>query len=444
MSQLSRRAERHLACAAWIVLACTAAPVTGAHARQVEPPVGEAQKTAASDLLKSLADASTAGTLTPARFASALLAAGPEETESCLAFLGEPFQARMEGEVTTALDRQRIRAALDGVPGLIVEIATLPQLGPKDRAHAYAVAMEVLAASSIQTSVPLLGSLLEAAPARRLSGSVSSGLQKTVARLAEDPQLSSPQLAGWIRAGGSTFSAAVVDGAVRAGALMKLVGCLHSTTGAEGVILNRVAGMIQRGAPVVPEATCAAVLPYLGSQGAFERREASAVLGMVGDRRHVAALIEALDDSEHMVRTSALKALKALTGMTISGDSGRWKLWYSEQEAWWSAKGSSLIASISSADRGELVSVLKEVCTRRLYRREIAAQLVQLLDRQRPHEVRVAIASLATLRDPSTLEPILQLREHPNALVRSSVEDAVVAFRHAGIKIARIQPLPAD
>lgn len=421
-------------------------PVAVAAASQDAPRAQEVtrapERAKPADLLAELVQASRLRKLTPESAAAALLAAGPEATAALYArILEAPVAGSSQG---FSLERLRVRKTLRAIPSVIVGIATLPTLSAKDRAHALSVTLEVLTGSDPETSIPALTRVLRAAATKPLPESVLARLKRTVTTLSSYPELRSGQVIQWIRAAGPRLSTSVIDGVGQSQAVMTLVGCLRVTTGAEGTILNRVAALIQRGTPVEAETAALAALPFLSSTGAFERKEASAILGFIGNRRHVQALIHGLDDDEHIVRTASLKALKELTGMTISGDPGRWKLWYQDQETWWTTVGSELVASIQSAPRRELVGVLASVSTRRLYRKEIAAQLLQLLHRSRADEVRLAVAGLATLRDPSTLPSILALRDHDNIEVRAAVENAVMAFRHAGIDARRVRSRPAN
>ena len=389
---------------------------------------------------KLLAEAQ-AGKLTDATAASLLLAAGPAETAQLFQWFSA---AKLDPSALPAVQRTRLEPALLGTPPVIVRIALLPQLSPADRHHAFKVALEAIIGVGNRASVQDFTSLIRGVAKTQSAASLRAQITDAVARLCSGSHVGASEVAAWLSAGGPALSTSIVDGVDRAKAVMVIVQCLQHTTGAEGALLNRAAGLIQRGEPVATESAVRATLPFLDSQNAFERAESSTILGLVGDRRHVGPLIAGLKDSESMVRTNTLKALKNLTGMTISGDADRWQRWHADQEQWWENKGASLVHSLGSARRHEIVSILKQVSTRRLYRKEISAQLLPMLKRAEADEVQVAVASLATLRDPSTLPEILKLRRHGDPRVRSSVEDAVVAFRHSGIKASRVKAIPGS
>lgn len=415
---------------------CVVAAMAGAHAAAATPPRATAAP-ARLDLLSELTRGATTGTFSAESAAAVILAAGPAPA----ATIYDQFEAATE---LTPTVRQRLQRALREAPAVIVTVASHPELEPSDRLHAHRVALEVLSSFPTPDAPELFTSTLSGLRSGNSAHGLGPRIEAVAAQLVTRRDFESHDAVVWLRAAGPSMGSSVVDGLAKARALMPLVDALRRHTGAEPVILNRVAGLIQRGEPVSPERTILATAPYLLSERAFERAEASAILGFVGDRRHVKPLIDCLNDEDHLVRTSALKALKSLTGMTISGDPRRWKQWHAAQKSWWDTGGADLVASMGTVGRNQLMGVLKDVSTRRLYRREISTQLVALLDRPRSDEVRVAIAGLATLRDPSTLGALLPLRNHPDSLVRASVEDAVVAFRHAGIKPSRVTRLPTQ
>ncbi len=391
------------------------------------------------ELIQQLLAVVAKGTLTDQQTATLMLEAGPQGT-------AEAFQwwnaTKRDHQSLPPVQRGRLEPALKAAPKVLLRIALLPQLGAAKQHHVYTVALEVIVGLGGAASAQDLTAVLQGAGASSVAPSLRTQVSSAVARLTTESQVGSTEASSWLKAAGLNLSTAVVDGLSEAKAVMTLIGCLGTNTGAEGAILNRAAGLIQRGEPVATEAAALQAVPFLRSDNAFERAESSTIVGLVGDRRHVKQLIVSLDDSEHMVRTNALKALKNLTGMTISGDASRWQQWHLEQESWWENTGAGLVDSLGSAGRRELIGILKEVSTRRLYRREITARLLPMLNRNRADEIRVVVASLATLRDPACLTAILELRDHHDPKVRSTVEDALVAFRHSGIKASRVKALP--
>ena len=391
------------------------------------------------EVITKLLAAAKTSTLTDDKAAMTLLDAGPGGTAEAFRWLNA---AKTDHAALPPLQRSRLEPVLKRAPAAILGIAQRPQYTTAAQNHAFTTGLEVIVGLGGESSAQDLTTWLQAASASAIGPALRPKITKAVARLATQPEIGSPEVSSWINAAGANLSTSVVDGVSQAKAVMSLIGSLHSSTGAEGAILNRTTGLIQGGEPVETGVAILAVLPFLSSQNAFERAESSSIIGLVGDRRHVKDLITGLDDGERMVRTNALKALKKLTGMTISGDASRWNQWHSEQEIWWDEKGADLVDSLRSARRNELVRLLKQVSTRRLYRKEITAQLLPMLQRAEWDEVRVAVASLATLRNPAALPAILELRGHVDPGVRSSVEDALIAFRHSGIRASRVKVLP--
>jgi HEAT repeat protein len=50
------------------------------------------------------------------------------------------------------------------------------------------------------------------------------------------------------------------------------------------------------------------------------------------EKEVIPALIQALDDESIHVRTSAVRALKAITGQDFGEDPARWQQWWEEQK----------------------------------------------------------------------------------------------------------------
>ncbi|MEM9379950.1 MAG: hypothetical protein AAGB93_08350 [Planctomycetota bacterium] len=394
---------------------------------------------AASDgPLQELLAPSAASKVTVEDLTARMLGAGPAESERFLRTLeAAAVRAQRAGESVDHL--ARVGGIVRRVPAKIASVIGHEEVPRRARADAIGVALGVLrrdpTEGSLATLVALLerGGPVEATEASRLE----PGVVAVVRELSGARVGTKAQVERLIDAASPHLAVAVVDGIAQGSApdhsLVRLVALLGRAPTLDGALLNRIQIVSSRHPVVADPAMLDRVARYLDHERSFARYGAAAALGSLGDREHVPELIVLLDDPAASVREVAHASLKQLTSMTIAGDPVRWELWLERQEAWWRDEGRALVARIEVAPRAELIEILRRTCTKRLYHREIAPALLGLVERGDTESIEIALSALGTLRAPSALPAIRELRDHRDPLVRRRAGAALRAYRHADV-----------
>lgn len=242
-----------------------------------------------------------------------------------------------------------------------------------------------------------------------------------------------------VRAAGPALASNVLDGIAesRHGTLAAshLVRLMESFEGLDGTALNRIERIARRSPVRLPASDCDAVRLRLEHPSPFIRREAAFASGSIGDHDAILALIGLLDDPSQSVSTAAHTSLRTLTSMTIAADPNRWRVWYEQQEAWWRARGQAAVARLAHAPPGELVDLVAEVSTKRLYRDEVASALLDVLETGEVRTIELALSALANLRSPASVPVIRGLALSSSPVVRRRAQEALRALKAGGVEV---------
>ena len=354
--------------------------------------------------------------------AAILFAKGPRTTSSLLVFLEST-----QGLKPTSKDwAKRLERALDEVPRLAVSMLRSPSLEDGDAVRVASVSLEILGRRGEQDrGRAQLEEIFKGLRHRAGAKSLGPAVRRATHKIAQRGTLDEARLFTLVRASKPDLSAHVLDGAAKGLLGDALASCLLRGTGLDRTILNQLHRAVQLGATVRMSHVQSKVVPFLKSPVDFERSEAALILGLIGHRDQIEALIGALGDSSSLVRTSSLRALHRLTGMTIAGSQHRWQHWHAAQRAWWIDGGEALVTSLRSVPRTRLVEALASVASKRLYRKEIGSQLVTLLDGSPPDEICAVLAALGSLRDRDFVPHITRLCSHTSPAVRACAAEAI-------------------
>lgn len=215
---------------------------------------------------------------------------------------------------------------------------------------------------------------------------------------------------------------AFVD-AVRAVATPKrleiLVGLLRQRPGADGLVLNRVHGLALKLGPVLHDLELEVLRRFLESDVAFERIGAAQSLGALEDRGALTGLVALLRDTDPSVRNAAHDALRHVSAMTIGPSPERWQGWLTREETWWRERGAAELGRLRGVDRAEALAILRDAAQHRLYRDEVANAAAPLLHGDDPTLVRIALATLESVRARGVELDVVELLEHPSSTVRA-------------------------
>ncbi|MEM6571382.1 MAG: HEAT repeat domain-containing protein [Planctomycetota bacterium] len=433
-SSSSRRALR----ASFLVAAVVLGPVAAA-AEPARVIVREgAAQTSPGSSLEDLLTPSAAAKLTVDVLTARMLDAGPAESARFLRTL-EAAAVRAQRDGAPVSHLARVGGTVRRVPAKIASVIGRAEVPRRARTDAIGVALEVLRRDPTERTLATLVALLErGGPVEAADAAgLEPGVVAVVRELSGARIGTKPQVARLVDAASPHLAVAVVDGLAQGGApdhsLARLVGLLGRTPSLDGALLNRIQIVAGRHAVAADQEMLARIARYLEHDRSFVRYGAAAALGSLGDRENVPDLIALLDDPAGSVREVAHASLKELTSMTIAGDPVRWELWLERQEVWWLEEGQALVARIEAAPRAELIEILRQTCTKRLYHREIAPALLELVERGDVDSIEIALSALGTLRPPSALPAIRQLRDHRDPLVRRRANAALRAYRHAEV-----------
>lgn len=166
---------------------------------------------------------------------------------------------------------------------------------------------------------------------------------------------------------------------------------------------------------------------FLDSQMPEERRNAAQALGFLDDTESIPELIELLKDSDQSVMQSSYSALRLITAMTIDPGYRLWVNWHGRESLWWKTQATPHLSQVRSGRTGGMVVALRELGSKRLFRREIAPYVEPLLTSERDETVRIALSALTSLRanDTATLATMEALLEHPNQVIREQASSSL-------------------
>jgi HEAT repeat protein len=160
------------------------------------------------------------------------------------------------------------------------------------------------------------------------------------------------------------------------------------------------------------------VRSYLSQPDALLRSQAAQALGRLHDYESVRELIDLLSDEQAGVRASAHWSLRTITAMTLDASPLAWLSWYQAQTRWWSAEAPELLARLDHAEPAELVTLLRELGAKRLFRHPLTAHLLPLLRDEDPEVVLMACSAIQNLRSGSAASALAGLFDHEEARVR--------------------------
>lgn len=215
----------------------------------------------------------------------------------------------------------------------------------------------------------------------------------------------------------------------------------------DAVVLTQIGNVAQTVRTPLADTTLFRVRTYLASPSADERQQAAYALGRLDDYDAVSELIDLLRDEERGVRQNAYWALREITAMTINAEPRRWRMWFDTETEWWSREAPALLDTIYGASQLPAVVAAINTCgSKRLFRRQLSAELVPLLERPEPMVVRMTCSALFSLRATSAVPALVEALEHPDPEVRRQVRDTLRSLTGVdhGDSPAASQPGPND
>jgi HEAT repeat protein len=197
-------------------------------------------------------------------------------------------------------------------------------------------------------------------------------------------------------------------------------------------ILGAIERIAAASEPPFDPALCAAVRAELEADEDERQSAAARALGALEDEEALPRLIELLESEDSDVRSHSHDALRRITGCAFRGEPARWQSWYALESGWWQTRSEAVLAKLHEAEEAASLAAINELAGRSLGRHRIAAELLPLLDDERPQVRRMAVVALGQLHSPVAV-PALQglLEEELEAPFEAAVQSALLATRES-------------
>ena len=158
-------------------------------------------------------------------------------------------------------------------------------------------------------------------------------------------------------------------------------------------------------------------------------------IGTRDDGEHAQAMIDCLKHPEESVQSTALWALREVSGLGLSGDPTPWNAWLKEEVAWHQRVRPRLKQDLDSRDAEKMVGALRSYSERRTRRGELAQEIAPVLENPRPELRRIACDVLGRLGSTAANPALLRALEDPDSTVVEAARQALAAI--SGIEIPR-------
>jgi hypothetical protein len=147
----------------------------------------------------------------------------------------------------------------------------------------------------------------------------------------------------------------------------------------DAVALEEIARLARVNRPPFDPYAVQNVRRYLEVNDAELRRAAAEAAGWLADDEAASKLVEMLETDTQIVRGSALEALRMLSGYSYPAEASRWRAWLRSEEEWWNDRADGVFEDLESRKLSVVVAALREVCSKRFRRADLAERLAPLL-----------------------------------------------------------------
>lgn len=224
--------------------------------------------------------------------------------------------------------------------------------------------------------------------------------------------------------------------------LRSLPPLLGRREGMDTYVLTQIASVARYAHAPLEDVSLGRIRSYLHSTDHQERRTAAQALGFLDDTESILDLVGLLRDQQSGVRQASYGSLRLITAMTMDPGYGRWMGWHQRESLWWQREAAKHLAELHSSDTDGLVVALRELGSRRLFRREIAPSIRPLLDATESSTVRIALSALTALRvnDEATLNGVAALLDHPDPSIRRQAMSSLklITKRQFQLPVSRV------
>jgi HEAT repeat protein len=180
------------------------------------------------------------------------------------------------------------------------------------------------------------------------------------------------------------------------------------------------------------------VRAYLGRADAHLVQGAALAAHKLDDTDAVRDLVRLMRHHDENVRRTADLALRRITGRDFRGDAERWEVWYAEQLHWFATSARELIDDLDLGEKALVARALNELATRRIFRDELAAPVIDVLRNPDTGLAVVACSVIGKLGLRSAAPELIELAEHANPTLKGAAQGALTRLRGPGGRAGRL------
>jgi hypothetical protein len=211
-------------------------------------------------------------------------------------------------------------------------------------------------------------------------------------------------------------------------ALEELAALLNFDEALDPTLLAEIAGAARSAPQPFEEGVLQQVRNCLANDEPQIVAAAANALGALEDQASVDGLVELLGHETTCVRGNAHRALKEICGVNFPAERARWEPWLAEERAWFVERAPEAIAGLAAQNSMTLVAALSEIGMQRLHRRELAEEVLAVLERDDPEERTLACQTLGQLGSRASLPHLVLALEDPVAEVSAAAWAAIRAI----------------
>jgi HEAT repeat protein len=174
------------------------------------------------------------------------------------------------------------------------------------------------------------------------------------------------------------------------------------------------------------------IAAWLRGQVDFHRVERTRAvfnaLAVFDEGASLPTLVEALGAEEVALRDSALVALRRISGLSLPADAGRWSTFFRDESAWFDTQRPRQAAIIAEGRPVEVGQAVRSLVDHRLFRSQIASDLLPLLANSNPEMRLLAVDALKQLGSRQAVPQLIDALEDADARVRNAAHAALQAI----------------
>ena len=131
-------------------------------------------------------------------------------------------------------------------------------------------------------------------------------------------------------------------------------------------------------------------------------------IGVLDDGSQVPALLDALESPHAGLREAGLNALQQLSGLHLGSTIEGWREWYARETEWRTTGRQAAQQSLASEDSAQVAQALGRYSEHRLFRNELAEDVLAVLEHGSAPMKAMACGTLARIGSPLALAPLIE------------------------------------